>query len=401
MKKKNILIHIFITAFCTIALLSCFLTGAAYLISGGYMNAEYLKPWNKNYSDSFTDPRISLTAIGLLAPNNHNMQPWKIKLDPNDPMVFYLYADSSRLTKEVDPDARQIMISQGTFLQYVSVAGEEKGWHVNITLFPDGEYQEDHLREEMNKKPVARLSLVKTAPKKTDLYQGVFLPDTNRNAYISAPLAQSALTELNKISAPYKEILSLKTYQKQTDLKQIGTFAVKSAEVEAGTERVMDESNRIFRANETAKNKYRYGYSVEGQGISGMKKLFVQSLVTLFPSMNSGKDASQNFINYTKQSVDHTSAYILIFSANNSRTAQVMSGMLYSDLVLTGHTLQLAVQPLSQVLEEYPEMHTLYSEFYQKYASNGTTIQMLVRIGQPEKSTPLSMRRDVLDLMIK
>lgn len=62
--------------------------------------------------------------------------------------------------------------------------------------------------------------------------------------------------------------------------------------------------------------------------------------------------------------------------------------MLYSELVLTGHTLGLAMQLLSQVLEEYPEMQTPYTAFKQQYAPGGGTVQMLFRVGTPNKNHP-------------
>ncbi len=89
----------------------------------------------------------------------------------------------------------------------------------------------------------------------------------------------------------------------------------------------------------------------------------------------------------------------MILSRDNSRTDQVRSGMLYSRLVLTGHTLDLTMQPLSQVLEEYPEMKQTYENFNHEYASRGQTVQMLLRIGKPVKPAPYSMRRDVLSLI--
>lgn len=58
------------------------------------------------------------------------------------------------------------------------------------------------------------------------------------------------------------------------------------------------------------------------------------------------------------------------------------------------------MQPLSQALEEYPEMNELYSGIHLDYAPEGGTIQMLVRIGKPEEQVPQSMRRDVMDLII-
>ena len=61
----------------------------------------------------------------------------------------------------------------------------------------------------------------------------------------------------------------------------------------------------------------------------------------------------------------------------------------------------LAVQPLSQALEEYPEMKTLYDKIHKEYAAPGQTIQMLVRIGKPVQQVSPSMRRDVMELIVK
>ncbi len=372
---------------------------ALYLISGGFMKQTYMEPWSKSYAENYSDPRVRLAASGLLAASNHNMQPWKIELDKSNSMTFYLYADSSRMTKAVDPNARQMMISQGTFLEYVAVAGKKEGWNVDIKLFPDGTYDESNLAESMDTNPVARIVLSNAQSQSSALYDATFLPDTNREAYKADQLSSTQVSTLESLSS--ENGVFIKLYQDKYNLKEIGGYALQSATVEAGVTRVMDESNVIFRANEYEKNQNRYGYSVEGQGTSGFMRNILQGLVTLFPSMNTGKAASQNFINYTQTSVNNTPAYAMIVTIGNSRIEQVESGMLYSKLVLTGHTLGLVMQPLSQVLEEYPEMQAPYTAFKQEYAPDGGTVQMLFRVGVPTKSTPLSMRRDVQSLILE
>lgn len=372
---------------------------ALFCLSGGFMKPAYLEPWSKSYAAGFADPRVRVAARGLLAASNHNMQPWKIKLDGSDPQTFYLYADSSRMTKEVDPDARQMMISQGTFLEYVAVAAQEDGFNASIRLFPAGVYDETHLARSMDEKPVAQITLSKAAKAGSVLYGALFLPDTNRDAYRAQKLSAGQVSALESLPAP--QGVSVRIVQDSAGVQKIGSYALKSAAVEAGVARVMDESNAIFRPNEYAKNRYRYGYSVEGQGISGFRKDMLQGLLTLFPSLNAGKAASQNFIQYTRASVESAPAYALLVSSGNGRVQQVESGMLYSRLVLTGHTLGLAMQPLSQVLEEYPEMRTLYSAFRKEYAPGGGTVQMLFRVGVPTQSVPVSMRRDVGSLLVR
>ena len=361
------------------------------------MKQTYMEPWSKSYAAQYPDPRVRLTASGLLAASNHNMQPWKVELDSSDPTALYLYADSSRMTKEVDPYARQMMISQGTFLEYVAVAGKKEGWNTEISLFPDGTYDEKNLAHGMDAQPVAKITLSKAQPQNAPLYDATFLPDTNREGYAKDKLSPTQVSALESLSD--SDGVSIQVYQDEADLKKIGGYAMQSAAIEAGVARVMDESNAIFRANERQKNKYRYGYSVEGQGASGIMKTVLQGFLTVFPALNTGEAASRNFINYTRISVDNTPAYATVVTSDNSRLAQVKSGMLYSRLVLTGHTLGLVMQPLSQVLEEYPEMEVPHAAFQQAYAPDGGTVQMLFRVGKPTKDTPLSMRRDVADLI--
>ncbi len=385
-------------------ILSCFSAlliiafASLFIISGIFESPKYLEPWQKTYSQKFDDPRIRLAAHGMLSANGHNMQPWKIRLDKDDPMVFYLYADSDRLTKEVDPFARQMMITQGTFLEYVNIAGEELGYKIAVELFPEGGYNEQKLSESMKIKPVAKIMLTKDKPQSSPLYDFMFMPDTNRAAYQSTKLTSEQLKQLENISDGAN--MPIKIFQDKENIDKLGSYAMKGATIEAGVNRVMQESKNIFRANEYQKNKYRYGFSVEGQGTSGIMRHLMQGLVTLFPSMNSGKAASDLFIQYTRTSVDNTPAYAMIITGDNSRSSQVKSGMLYSRLILTARRLGFVMQPLSQVLEEYPEMKEQYSSIHRDYASGGGTIQMLVRLGKPTKEVPQSMRRDVTDLIV-
>lgn len=366
-------------------------------VSGAFEAPQYLAPWEKSYAREFADPRIRLAANGLLAASNHNMQPWKIKLDENNPMVLYLYADSKRMTVNVDPYSRQMMISQGTFLEYVKIAGDEIGYRTNIDLFPAGSYDEANLIHSMDTKPVAKVTLTKTQPRPNAFYDGIFLPDTNREAYQATKLT-STQREALTASNPERGI-DVKIYQDSNNLHKISEYAQHSAVIEAGVPRVMQEAGDIFRANEYQKNKYRYGYSVEGQGTSGLMKHLMQGLVTIFPSLNTGKAAANNFIQSTRTSVENTPAYGMIVSDNNSRLAQVQSGMVYSRLVLVAHQLGLVMQPLSQALEEYPEMKSQYDGITHDYAGNGETIQMLFRLGRPTQEVPLSMRRDVREII--
>lgn len=394
--KSKIVKRVFI-AVSGIVGLAIVAVGILFAASGIFAAPKYLEPWEKDYTSQFDDPRVQLAAHGLLAANGHNMQPWKIKLDKTDANVFYLYADSKRLTKEVDPFARQTMITQGTFLEYVKVAGEKLGYQTDILLFPDGQYDETKLTVSMDSKPVAKITLRKTEPEDSSLYEYIFLADTNRGAYQSESLTQEQIQKLQAANTDAE--LTIKVFQDEENNRRLGNYAMEGAKIESAIHRINEESGPIFRANEYQKNKYRYGFSFEGQGITGIKKHFLQGLLTIFPSMNSEKASADMFVKSTKTAVENTPAYAMIISDSNDRVQQVKSGMAYSKLVLTAHSLGLVMQPPSQVLEEYPEMKEQYASIHSEYAPDGGTIQMFLRVGKPTAEASLSMRRDVMELI--
>lgn len=383
-----------------------FLTFAVFIVgilavlmikSGFFSTTRYLDPWKTTYSQQFKDIRVRLATHGLLAANGHNMQPWIVRLDDKDKNVFYLYADANRLAPQVDPYARQTMVTQGTFLEYVKIAGDQLGYHTDIVLFPNGNYDEANLKESMDTKPVAKISLTKVEPINNKLYPYIFLPDTNRGAYEATPLTKAQENKLQGISDAKGVMLEI--FQDQENLNRLGQYAMEGAKIESAVHRINEESGQIFRANEYEKNKYRYGFSLEGQGITGFKKHVMQGMITLFPSINNEKASADLFVKSTQIAVEHTPAYAMIITKDNSRSNQVKAGMLYSRLILEAHNMGFVMQPPSQVLEEYPEMKEPYTKIHKEYAPNGAVIQMLVRMGKPTEEAQQTMRRDVMDLI--
>ncbi|NJJ40062.1 Acg family FMN-binding oxidoreductase [Paenibacillus apii] len=385
------------TVILSVIVLLALLALTLFTASGALKKAEYLDPWKRDYAKQFEDPRLQLVAHGLLAANSHNLQPWKIRLDQQNPLLFYLYTDSERLATESDPLARQTLVSQGTFLEYLRIAGEQLGYPAEIALFPDGEYDEQHLRESMERKPVAKITLSKANPRRDPLYEFMFLPDTNRMAYRADEVTPAQIRKLSATDTEQDLILSFLNGHK--DIEKFGAYGMEGTEIETGLRRMNDESARIFRSNEYQKNKYRFGFSFEGQGTTGWKKHLLQGLITLIPSLNNEEAAAKLAVQTARTAASHTPAYALVLSKDNSRTSQVKAGMLYSRLILAAHEEGLVMQPLSQVLEEYPEMREAFGRIHREYASPGETIQFLIRLGRPTQETPLSMRREAVDLI--
>jgi nitroreductase len=387
---------VMITTLIVIAAVIIVLAVTVVLSSGIYLPKKYYDAWNPEYHKHFSDARLQVIAHGLLAANSHNMQAWKIVLDDSDKNGFWLYINADKLTPQVDPYSRQITISQGTFLEYVTVASEKLGYQADITLFPKGEFDDKGSIESIKSKPVAKVTLEPVTAAANPIYSMMFLPDTVRVAYQPGKLPADLVSQMESLSS-----VKIVVYQDDANLEKLKEMAWESANIEAGVDRIARESAALFRPNEYEKNKYRYGFSLEGQGFSGINITIIEALLTLIPSMNTPQASNDSFLSGTRTALDNTPAFFMIVSMDNSRTTQVRMGMLYSHFQLVCQARGYYMQPMSQALEEYPEMKSIYEKIHAEYARPGETIQMLARVGKPIREVEHSMRLGVNDLLAK
>jgi hypothetical protein len=341
------------------------------------------------------------------------MQPWLVRLDPLFPNRFDLFVDTGRLTPVVDPQARQTMLSQGAFLESVRVAGDELGLPVAIALFPDGAYSETQLGRSMRALPVARVAIGTaagtvvdagqvSAPAATRIqtaqdFEALYRSDTNRAPYADNELSRQQHTELAGVAAG--TVVDLRLHTSAADRETLGALALRGTTVESALPAASAETAAVLRVNEYQKNARPWGFSVEGQGTSGLRKYLLQGALTLAPQLDGSVPEAARQIASTREAVAHTPAYAVLSTPGNDRASQVEAGMVYRRFELRARSLGLVVQPLSQILEEYPAMSTEYRAVHSGFAADGHTIQMLLRVGQPTVEFPPTMRRAVEDIL--
>jgi hypothetical protein len=73
--------------------------------------------------------------------------------------------------------------------------------------------------------------------------------------------------------------------------------------------------------------------------------------------------------------------FVWTTTPGNGRVAQLEAGRDWLRLDLAANAAGLGIQPLSQALQEYPEMAGLFGQVHAKLAPDGGTVQMLARIG--------------------
>lgn len=84
-------------------------------------------------------------------------------------------------------------------------------------------------------------------------------------------------------------------------------------------------------------------------------------------------------------------AYVWLTTAGNTRADQIMAGRDWLRLNLATTAEGVGMQPMSQALQEFPEMAALYEQAHQMLAPGGGTVQMLGRLGYAE-TVPQSPR---------
>jgi hypothetical protein len=78
---------------------------------------------------------------------------------------------------------------------------------------------------------------------------------------------------------------------------------------------------------------------------------------------------------------DTAMGHVWLVTADNSRETQIAIGADWLRVNLAATAQGLGFQPLSQALQEYPEMAGPYAQVHERLAPGGGTVQMLSRIG--------------------
>lgn len=78
---------------------------------------------------------------------------------------------------------------------------------------------------------------------------------------------------------------------------------------------------------------------------------------------------------------DTAMGHVWLVTDANSRADQIASGADWLRVNLAATAAGVAFQPLSQALQEYPEMAALHARVHARLAPGGGTVQMLARIG--------------------
>ena len=328
------------------------------------------EPWSAA-ANGFGDPRLNVLAYAILAPNPHNMQPWQIAL--GDGGRFTVYCDLDRLLPETDPPNRQITIGFGCFLELCRQAAAEVGLRADISYFPEGEPQ-----PLLDERPVAHVELVEDSSVPPDpLFSTALNRRTNRLPFDTSLTIDSAI--LDELQAGSVDGVEIRTTADADLVEELRMLTSSAWRVEWDTPSTRRESIEVMHIGKTAVNAKPYGLSIDDRFSSTFGMLGMMSPEALDDPNSTAYEESYKFY---ERGCASAMGYCWSTTPTNTRRAQLEAGRAWVRTQLKANALGLSFHPLSQALQEFPEMAEYYKRAHELLSANaGETVQMLVRLG--------------------
>ncbi|MFY8105827.1 MAG: Acg family FMN-binding oxidoreductase [Elstera sp.] len=347
--------------------------------------AVAIAPWQE--AGRGRDPRERALSYAALAPNPHNLQSWLIELVGDDRMR--LYVDRSRLLPETDPFSRQIVIGQGCFLETLALGAGIVGYRAEVSLFPNGSFTGDGV----DHRPVADVRFV-AGGQADPLAQAIQFRRSVKEPFDMKRLPSAGqLRALTALSTP---AVRLDATTAPDQVARLRGLLYEGMEIETRLPRTFLESVKLMRIGSKEIAQHRDGIDIGG----GMLEVLARTgMITREAMADPTSSSFQTGLDMYKAMTDATPALIWLTTPGNSRADQIAAGRAYQRLALSVTQAGLALHPMSQLLQEYPEMAGAQQRLLAELGTKAPErVQMLARIGYgPE--VPPAPRRDPASLI--
>ena len=330
-----------------------------------------LAPWNVAPRD---DPRLAALAWAVLAPNPHNRQPWLLRLVGTDTIL--LHVDLERRLPVTDPLDRQILIGLGCFAELLRLAAAPQGIAADIPPFPEGDPQ-----PRLDARPIARITLRGTATA-DPIFAAAATRRSAKQPYDMARDVPDAALERLRVA-----LLTPPGFgARNADVAAIRELVWRAWMIEAATEAAHLESVNLMRLGTAEVSARPDGSSIWGPSFDPMVARDELTRAAMLP----GQPGHGMMIGMYRAMLASTNAYVWLSTPGHSRAAQFAAGRDWLRLNLAANLAGLALHPVSQALQEYPEMAGPRADLPALLGATGE-VQMLGRLGhatRPAAPTP-------------
>jgi len=356
--------------------------GGAVLAAGGSFAYAVTRqpgtaqlPWTQ--AGTYDDPRMRALSWALLAPNPHNRQPWLADL--SEAGTVTLHVDRDRLLPHTDPYNRQITIGLGCFLELLRMAAAEDGQRVDVTLFPLGSNAAG-----LDQRPVARIDFREDADIIRDpLFAQVLDRRSNKEPFDTTREVDAAA--VLRIGASATNGTQFGGSVDSAEISHWRALTREALRIEVETPHTFQESVDLFRIG-----RHEVDANPDGIDFTGplFETLHLTGLFTRSAAGDRNSMAYRSGLDAVYANADTAMGHLWLVTEGNDRTEQIATGADWLRVNLAATAEGLGFQPLSQALQEFPEMAQPYANVHERLAPDGGTVQMLARIGYGPQVAP-------------
>jgi nitroreductase len=346
------------------------LVGGSALFVATRRPSAALQAWDAAKASSY-DARLHVFRHAILAPNPHNRQPWQIQLIGRDEAV--ITCDLDRRLPETDPFDRQITIGFGCFLELARIAAAERGLRMDTTVFPQGEPV-----PRLTGAPIAHLRFVPDpGVAKDPLFRAILIRRTSKVPFDSSRAVDArTLDALTKAGGDGSGAFASSDPALVADLRALTWRAWM---IEAATPRTWQESVDLMRIGRSEIEANPDGIALGGAIVEALAmagQISRQSLA------DRASRAFRSGVDRYRAMLERTPCYLWVTTPGNSRSDQIAGGRAYVRANLAAAASGLGMHPVSQALQEFPEMAIELDAIHQRLGINAPQrIQMLARVG--------------------
>lgn len=299
------------------------------------------------------------------AANAHNVQSWRLDPVAGRPDQRRLGLNPDRLLPQTDPWNRQLTISLGAFLAVLQEEAAVRGARIHWTPLEDGLAGAlVTLEEGQARAPDPGIADALTAP--TVKY---------RTAALSLPPAVRTGQEAQ--STP---TVSIRWVSDPTEVAAAKVWAQGAYDLEMDLPRTRDESRLYTQIGERARQARPYGITLLANFPKG-ELFWIEGLAGIFPQ--SPTDYSRSAKDLLAQALDPVEQIVVVTSKGNGVRERLETGEALQRLWLDVRSRGGELLPLSQGLQEFPEMTPYYDQAHRIWARPGETVQMVLALFRP------------------
>lgn len=323
--------------------------------------------------EGLPDELCEVLYLASLAPNSHNAQMWKVKVDTGGQTVV-VSLDKSRRLPAVDPDDREMAISLGCYAGMLKEAFGAYGYECDIKYLSGDDYVEVRYRKV-------------TDSISQDRIDRIYKRHTDKSAFTGTPLSDGQIRSIVTSDNVhyYPKGTGHFSYIRENMLAAITQQSRDSARAE--------ELAEWLRLSDREAIMKKDGLPAEQLGLTGI----IKSLYYLTTTRDSAKKES-----FARQSISTASrqldgcAGFLVITSGDSREELLSCGKELVKIWLSAVEYGVSVHPMSAILEEEPYRSRISQDLGLEEQP-----QMVLRLGIAGKyGENAAIRRDLADYVI-